>query len=117
MTHSRNVVRVSALAAVLALAAACASGRTVPIQTLLEDPGRYDGKSVRVEGQVTESIGALGYGAYRLSDGTGTMNVVTTESGAPAEGARIGVQGTFRAVYTFGTNTGTAIVEKRRYKP
>jgi hypothetical protein len=45
------------------------------------------------------------------------MNVVTTEGGAPAEGAKIGVQGTFRAVYTFGSNSGTAIIEKRRYRP
>lgn len=105
------------LVAVLAAAGACASARTVPIRTLLDDPGRYDGRTVRIEGRVTSSIGALTYGAYRVDDGTGTMNVVSTQHGAPAEGARVGVQGTFRAVYTFGASTGTAILEERRFKP
>ena len=105
------------LAAILALTGACASGGRVTIGRLLEDPGRYDGENVRVEGRVMQSVGALGYGAFRINDGTGTMNVVTTQGGAPAEGAKVGVQGTFHAVYTFGSNSGTAIVEKRRYRP
>ena len=105
-------------AATLVLAGACASGgRTTRIGTLLEDPGRYDGETVRVQGRVTQAFGALGYGAYRIEDGTGTMNVVTTEGGAPSEGARVGVVGTFRAVYTFGSNSGTAIIERDRFRP
>ena len=110
-------VRLGAVAAVLTLAGACASGRSLSIGRLLEDPGRYDGETVRVEGRVMQSVGALGYGAYRINDGSGTMNVVTTEGGGAAEGAKVGVQGTFHAVYTFGSNSGTAIVEKRRYRP
>jgi hypothetical protein len=115
--QSFQLARLAVLAAALTLAGACASGRTLSIGRLLEDPGRYDGETVRVEGRVMQSVGALGYGAYRINDGSGTMNVVTTEGGAPAEGAKIGVQGTFRAVYTFGSNSGTAIIEKRRYRP
>jgi hypothetical protein len=116
--HFRGPSSLAVIGVVLVLAAACASGgRTVSIGRLLEDPGRYDGRTVRVEGSVTQSVGALGYGAYRINDGTGTMNVVSTGGGAPAEGAKVGVQGTFRAVYTFGSNSGTAIVEKRRYRP
>jgi len=106
------------VAAITVLAGACASGgRTVRIGNLLDDPGRFEGETVRVEGEVTSSAGALGYGAYRVNDGTGTVNVVSTEHGAPREGARVGVVGTFRALYTFGSNSGIAIVEDRRYSP
>jgi hypothetical protein len=70
-----------------------------------------------VEGRVTSSAGALGYGVYRVDDGTGTVNVVSTEHGAPSEGARVGVTGTFRSIFTFGSNSGVAIVERNRYSP
>jgi hypothetical protein len=105
------------LAALGVALAACSSARTVRIGTLLEDPGRYEGRAVRVEGEVTESAGALGYGAYQVDDGTGRIYVVTTRGGAPAEGARVGVEGTFRALYTFGSHSGVAIQEDRRYRP
>lgn len=113
----RPTIALALVVAVAVLAGACASGRTVRIGTLLEDPGRYEGETVRVEGEVTSAAGALGYGAYRVNDGTGTVNVVSTEHGAPTEGARVGVVGTFRALYTFGSSSGVAIVEDRRYKP
>lgn len=116
--HNRRAARLAALVVLGLAAGACASSRsTTRISTLLEDPGRYDGKSVRVEGRVTSSAGALGYGIYRVDDGTGTVNVVSTEHGAPTEGARVGVTGTFRSIYTFGSNSGVAIVERNRYSP
>jgi hypothetical protein len=116
--HHRRTVGLALVAMLVVLSGACASrGRTVRIGTLLEDPGRYEGETVRVEGRVTSSAGALGYGAYRVNDGSGTINVVSTEHGAPAEGARVGVVGTFRAIYTFGASSGVAIVERSRYRP
>ena len=92
-------------------------GGTVPIKTLLDDPSRYEGKSVRIAGEVRGSMGALGYGAYRVSDGTGTLPVVSETGGAPRDGTRIGVEGTFRAAFTLGTETAAVLVEKRRYIP
>jgi hypothetical protein len=103
-----------ALALVLVLRAC---GGTVPIQTLLDDPPRYDGKTVRIAGEVKGSMGALGYGAYRVSDGTGTLPVVSEGGGAPRDGTRIGVEGTFRSAFTLGTETVAVLVEKRRYIP
>jgi hypothetical protein len=94
-----------------------ACGGTVPIQTLLDDPPRYDGKTVRIAGEVKGSMGALGYGAYRVTDGTGTLPVVSEGGGAPRDGTRIGVEGTFRAAFTLGTETAAVLVEKRRYIP
>ena len=90
---------------------------TMPIERLLDDPSRYDGETVRVKGEVTSAIGALGRGAYRISDGTGTLNVVTEGGGAPREGARVGVEGTFQSLFTFGDQTGAVLLEEDRFDP
>jgi hypothetical protein len=91
--------------------------QTTPIQTLLDDPGRYDQKTVRISGTVESSVGLIGYGAYRVSDETGTLTVVTSTGGAPREGAKVGVEGEFRSAFTLGTETFAAIVEAKRLDP
>ena len=115
--RSHGLPRSSGLAALALVLVLRGCGGTVPIQTLLDDPPRYDGKTVRIAGEVKGSMGALGYGAYRVSDGTGTVPVVSEGGGAPRDGTRIGVEGTFRAAFTLGSETAAVIVEKRRYIP
>lgn len=106
------------LPAVLAVAALAACASTTRIGKLLDDPGRYDGKTVRVKGEVTESVGALGQGAYRISDGTGTLNVLNrTGTGAPREGARVGIEGVFESVFTFGERSQAVLLERKRFDP
>lgn len=109
----RKIAKRLAFAAVLAAFIGC-NEKTTSIKTLLDDPGRFDGKTVRIAGQVQQSIGALGYGAYQVKDATGELPVVTAGGGAPARGAQVGVEGTFRAAYTLGTESRAVIVEKRR---
>lgn len=104
--------RVLFLGIVLALAAC--NTKTTSIKTLLADPGRYDGHTVRISGEVQNSVGALGYGAYEVKDATGTLPVVAEGGGAPSKGAKVGVEGTFRAAYTLGLSSRAVIVEKRR---
>ncbi len=87
---------------------------TVAIKTLLDDPSQYDKKTVQIAGTVTNSIGVLGYGAYRIDDGTGTLTVVSKGGGAPREGARVGVEGEFRSAFTLGTETVAVLIETRR---
>ena len=50
--------------------------RTIRISDLLDKPQEYDGKTVQVEGTVTQSAGVLGSGAYEIDDGTGKIYVV-----------------------------------------
>lgn len=90
---------------------------TTPIKTLLDDPGRFDGQTVRIAGNVQNAVGALGYGAYQVNDGTGTISIVSQGDGAPRQGAKVGVEGTFRSAYTLGNQTAAVLVEKRRYTP
>ena len=90
---------------------------TKPIRQLLDDPSRYDGQTVRIAGKVTEAAGALGFGAYKVDDGTGTLTVVAQGGGAPRVGARVGVEGTFRAAFTLGSQSVAVLMETRRRNP
>jgi len=114
-----NAVRtLFAGALLLAFSAGC-KGRddVTSIKTLLDDPSRFDHQVVRVAGEVGRSLGVLGYGAYQLNDGTGTISIVSQEGGAPRTGAKVGVEGEFRSAFTLGTESAAVILEHTRYTP
>jgi hypothetical protein len=103
------------VAASLGLLLLVACPGTKPIKELLDDPGRFDGQTVRIAGEVTQAAGALGYGAYQVNDGTGTLTVVNeTGSGTPRVGAKVGVEGTFRSAFTLGSKSVAVLLEKQR---
>ena len=101
-------------AAALALLALAGCTSTTPIKTLLDDPSHYDHKIVSIAGTVTHAAGAMGYGAYMVNDGTGSLTVVTQADGAPRDGAKVGVSGEFRSGFTLGTETAAVLIEKER---
>jgi len=111
---TRRTLTIASLA--LLFLAGCKTS-TTPIKTLLDDPPRFDHQVVRVAGTVGSSVGVLGYGAYAIDDGTGSIPVVSKEHGAPREGAKVGVEGEFRAGFTLGDKTAAVIVEQSRYTP
>jgi hypothetical protein len=111
--------RVALIAAgVLLLMAGCSlKGSITPIKTLLDDPAQFDGKNVRIAGDVKHSAGVAGYGAYEIDDGTGKLPVVSKSGSAPRDGAHVGVEGTFKSYFTLGSTSAAAIVEKKRFTP
>lgn len=99
--------------AILALTiSGCAS--TVRINDLLTSPQQYDGKTVRVEGTVTQSAGILGMGGYQIDDGTGRIYVVAQSGGVPVEGARTRVEGRFESIFNLGGRAIAAIIQEGR---
>jgi hypothetical protein len=85
------------------------------IRDITADPGRYNNKEVTIVGRVTNSYGALGYGAFEIDDGTGRMWVVTEKYGVPSKGAVIGVSGRVLPGVTYeGRNFGTGLHESSR---
>ena len=109
---------VPAAIAVALLATGCKQSMDVTtVKTLLDDPSRFDKQIVRVMGDVTKSVGVMGYGAYQVNDGTGAIMVVTKENGAPRQGATVGVEGEFRSAFTLGSETVAVIMEHGRYTP
>lgn len=115
MKMSRSIPLVLTAAA---LGLACLAGcrGITPIKTLLDDPSRYNGKTVSIAGVVSGAAGILSYGTFNVDDGTGKLRVVTKEGGSPRDSARVGVEGEFREAYTLGTQTTAVLIEKRRFE-
>lgn len=106
----RRLSSCAPLVVALLLLAGCAS--VTPIGNLLNNPSRYDGKTVRIEGEVKESAGGLGLGAYQVTDKTGTLTVLSERGGTPRSGAKVGVKGTFQALLTLGSK-GIAVLREQ----
>jgi len=107
----RTLVPVSSIAALVMLTG-CAS--VTPIGQLLDDPSHYDGKTVRIEGEVKGSAGGLGVGAYQVKDETGTLTVVSEQHDPPRSGAKVNVKGKFDALITLGSRSLAVLREESR---
>ena len=110
--RGRRLAAFVPVAGVLLLLAGCAG--VTPIGELLDNPARYDGKTVRVEGEVKESAGGLGLGAYQVRDDTGTLTVVSEKGGPPRTGSKVGVKGRFEALITLGSRSLAVLREESR---
>lgn len=97
------------LLVMLLTATGCAS--TVDIGELLARPGEYDGRTVRIEGTVTQAAGVLGVGAYQVEDGTGSIVVISQGHGVPSRGARTKVKGRFESVFNWAGSTIAALIQ------
>ncbi len=87
------------------------------------NPSKYQNKDVAIAGTVQDSYGVnipgtpIRGGAYKISDGTGSIWIVT-EQGVPTRGAQIGVKGRIGTGVNYnGRNYGLGLYEKdRRFK-
>jgi len=105
--RQRTVLSLTILAA--GLLSACAPIRIARINA---DPSRYQNREVRVEGQVTTSVGVLGKGGYQIDDGSGKIFVISTGTGVPSSGSRVLVSGTvINGATVLGAAYGTSIRE------
>ena len=89
--------RLGVCVVVLAAMAAAACG-SKSINQVLADPTKYRNKSITVRGTVAESASVMGRGAYRITDGSQGLWVVTNV-GAPRTGARVDVTGRLQDGY------------------
>ena len=115
---TRRIHRLASLvmsAGTVGLLVGCAS--VTPIGELLDNATRYDGKTVRIEGEVRESAGGLGMGGYQVRDETGTLTVLSERSGSPRTGSKIGVKGRFEALFTLGSKSLAVLREESRSVP
>lgn len=65
------------------------------VNDVMADPGRYRNRDVTVAGEVSESVGLLGKGFFKLQDESGSLWVYTSR-GLPRKGARVSSKGTIR---------------------
>ena len=114
-THRVRLAGLVPFAGVLFVLAGCAS--ITPIGDLLNNSSHYDGKTVRIAGQVTGSAGVVVLSEYQVSDGTGTLTVVNEGGSAPPTGARVGVKGTFQKLFNLGFKSLAVLREQSRFRP
>jgi len=108
----RAAYRTCAVTAVVLLAS-CAG--VTPIGELLQNSTKYNGKTVRVKGEVGESAGLLGRGGYQLKDNSGTITVITETAAPPPKGTTTGVKGVFQALFTLGSKSLAVLQEQSRF--
>lgn len=88
-----------------------------PISELLANASRYNGKTVRIEGEVRGSAGGFGVGGYQVRDATGTLPVVSERASPPPTGTKVGVKGRFEALFTLGSKSLAVLREESRSVP
>lgn len=82
------------------------------IGKITADPSRFRNQTVRVEGRVTGSFGALSVGGYQIQDDTGKIFVLSNR-GVPTGGSKVAVSGTvIEGVTVMGRSFGTTIQER-----
>jgi len=113
LNFRNKLVAISFLAVACLMLAGCPPRES--IAKINRDPGRYAGKEISIAGRVTSSFGAMGSGIFQIDDGTGTMWVLSSRYGVPAEGAKIAVIGHLQEGFTFGGRSfGTILHETER---
>ena len=117
----KNVTRISFLGIALfaSLFAAACPERT-SIADIEANPSRYLDKEVAIAGTVSDSYGVsipgtpIRGGAYKISDGTGSIWIFTDEA-VPSKGTQIGVKGRIGSGVNWkGRNYGLGMYEKDR---
>ena len=100
-THS--LTGIAALLVLAGLLSACAL-RSPSVAELKYNPGRYQDKTVAINGVVTSSwnVPLVPFRLYKVDDGTGEVTVVAQNGRVPTKGARVRVKGRVNDIATFG---------------
>ena len=102
---TRSISRLVAPLALIVLLSGCAMAlRTPSVAELKYNPGRYQNKTVSINGVVTSSWGVplMPFKLYKVDDGTGEMTVLAQGGRVPTRGSRVRVKGRVSDIATFG---------------
>ena len=99
------VARLAVPLVLVTLLSGCALAMRRPsIAELKYNPGRYQDKTVAIDGVVTSSWGVplVPFKLYKVNDGTGEVTVVAQNGRTPTKGAHVRVKGKVNDFATFG---------------
>src|ERR671918_819516 len=98
--------RFALIAVLAAVTAGCGLGLRNPhISELKNNPGRYQDRTVSIDGVVTSSwsVPLVPFRFYKVDDGTGEVTVISQRGrGTVSKGARVRVKGKVGDVANFG---------------
>jgi len=112
--RSPSALAVLALAACTLVLTACPPRES--IAAINRDPAGMRGAKISVGGRVVESIGALGFGFFKIDRWIGPALVYSQNFGTPSNGSKVGVVGALicRASTSWGANFGMILKETER---
>ena len=113
---SRPITRLAAPLALAVMLSGCALAVRHPsVAELKYNPGRYQDKTVAIDGIVTSSWGVplLPFRLYKVDDGTGEMTVLAQGGRVPTKGAHVRVKGKVNEFATFGGQSVGLHLEQR----
>jgi hypothetical protein len=89
--------------------------RRPTVAELKYNPGRYQDRTVAIDGVVTSSWGIplMPFRLYKIDDGTGELTVVSQTGRVPTRGARVRVKGRVSELATFGGQSLGLHLEQR----
>jgi hypothetical protein len=95
---------VASLALAATLSGCALATRRPTVAELKYNPGRYQDRTVAIDGIVTSSWGIplMPFRLYKVDDGTGEVTVVSQGGRVPTRGAHVRVKGRVSEVATFG---------------
>lgn len=98
------MTKLLAVSVAAALLAGCALSTHPRIAEIKYNPGRYEHRTVTVEGVVTSSWGLplAPIRLYKVDDGTGEVTVVAHDGRTPPKGARVSVRGRVTDIAEWG---------------
>lgn len=91
----------------------CTSIFATPIKKILDNPRDYSGKTVTIEGKVTEVEGLVFLQYFVVKDNTGEITVITRKP-LPRKDTEITVRGKVRQAFVIGDRQLIVIVENDR---
>ena len=100
----RQLFRLLAVALIATSSACALSLRGARVSDLQQHPGRYENRTVTVDGIVTDSWGIplLPFKFYRVDDGTGQIAVLSDGLRMPGKGEHVRVKGKVGNVAVMG---------------
>ena len=104
MTTRSARLAASILMSLLMLSGCALAVRRPSVAELKYNPGRYQDRTVSIDGVVTSAWGVpmLPLRLYKVDDGTGEVTVVSQSGRVPTTGSRVRVEGRVEDVATFG---------------
>jgi hypothetical protein len=105
ISMSSLIPRVAAPLVLVTVLSGCALVLRRPtVAELKYNPGRYQDRTVAIDGVVTSSWGVplVPFKLYKVNDGTGEVTVVAQNGRVPTKGAHVRVKGRVSDIATFG---------------
>ena len=115
LTRSTRL-RLAALVLGTLTAASCERLMATKIAKIAAEPGKYQGKNVTVFGTVQERIDVRSVQCYILSDGRGSIGVVT-KGPLPSVGKKALAKGRVQQSFAIGNRLLVVIIEPPRPTP